>query len=71
MPFESDIATSLTTTPVDPDSAWRDRLVELHVLAEHGDTDAAGEARTWIASDARAHRAWHEIEDTCQRLRGA
>lgn len=74
MPFESDTASSLTdsatATPVDPDTAWRDRLVELHVLAEHGDTAAAGEAQTWIASDERAHRAWHEIEDTCHRLRG-
>lgn len=57
------------TTPADPDAAWRDRLVELHVLAEHGDEAAAGEARAWIDSDERARRAWHEIESTCRELR--
>ncbi|MBW0106480.1 hypothetical protein [Pseudonocardia sp. KRD291] len=73
MPFEPDTALPAndTAVPVDPDAAWRDRLVELHVLAEHGDEAAAGEAKAWIDSDERARRAWHEIESTCDQLRGA
>ncbi|MDN5913881.1 MAG: hypothetical protein L0I76_01970 [Pseudonocardia sp.] len=73
MPFESDTgpSTNDTAAPADPDGAWRDRLVELHVLAENGDEAAAGEAQAWIASDERARRAWHEIESTCHQLRGA
>ncbi len=56
-------------TPADPDTAWRNRLVELHVLAEHGDEAAAGEAKSWIDTDERARRAWNEIESTCRELR--
>ena len=52
-----------------PDLAWRDRLVELHVLAEHGDTDAADTAARWLATDPAAYRVWTEVERTCRHLR--
>lgn len=73
MPFDAVTAPSETPTPtpIDPDVTWRDRLVELHVLAEHGDRAAAVEAQAWIDTDERAHRAWHEIEDACHLVRGA
>jgi hypothetical protein len=70
MSFETPTASSSATTgPGDTDTAWRDRLVELAVLAEHGDQAALGEAQQWIATDDRARRAWQEIETTCTRLR--
>jgi len=47
-----------------------DRLVELHVLSEHGDATAAAEAARLIASDDEARRVWDTVEATCQRLRG-
>lgn len=71
MPFDFDTGLPHTATAaVDPDAAWRDRLVDLHVLAEHGDQAAAAEARAWITADERAHRAWHEVEARCDQLRG-
>jgi hypothetical protein len=36
---------------------WRDELVELLVLSEHGDAVAARRLRTWIAADATVRRA--------------
>jgi hypothetical protein len=47
-----------------------DRLVELHVLSEHGDAMAAAEAARLISVDAEARRVWDNVEATCQRLRG-
>ena len=47
----------------------RDRLVELHVLAEHGDAVAAAEAGKWLDEDPDARRAWHQVEARCQQLR--
>lgn len=47
----------------------RDRLVELHVLAEHGDAAAAAEARDWLDNDPDARRIWHQVETQCQELR--
>ncbi len=63
----------MTATPfVQPTAAsteWRDRLVELHVLAEHGCTESATHAQGWLAVDRAAHEAWHAIERTCRELR--
>ncbi|WP_433786811.1 hypothetical protein ACQPX6_08305 [Actinomycetospora sp. CA-101289] len=47
----------------------RDRLVELHVLAEHGDAAAAAEAREWLSDDPDARRIWHQVDAQCQELR--
>jgi hypothetical protein len=70
MPFDTSTASSSAAgVPADTDTSWRDRLVELAVLAEHGDQAARDEAQTWIATDEQARRAWQEIETTCTRLR--
>jgi len=47
----------------------RDRLVELHVLAEQGDAAAAAEAREWLSDDPDARRIWHQVDAQCQELR--
>lgn len=51
---------NLPDEPTTP--AWRDQLVELHVLAEHGDPDAAATARLWLATDDDARRVWEDVE---------
>ncbi len=51
------------------DLRTRDRLVELHVLAEHGDAAAAAEAGEWLDDDPDAWRIWHQVEAQCQELR--
>lgn len=48
---------------------WIDRLVELQVLAEHGDTAAAAAAAIWIAQDPQARRVWEGVERTCDQVR--
>lgn len=48
-----------------------DRLVDLHVLAEHGDPDAADAAARWIVDDPEARRRWDQVEQVCATLRGA
>jgi hypothetical protein len=48
---------------------WHDALVELHVLAENGDLDAASEAARWLARDADARRASDAIQHTCDTVR--
>lgn len=48
--------------------AWRDRLVELHVLAEHGDVEAATEAERWLAEDGSARRHWDLVELHCHEI---
>jgi hypothetical protein len=55
----------------DEDSTWRDRLVELHILAANGDNHAATAARRWLAADAEARRVWNEVEQDCRSLRAA
>lgn len=47
----------------------RDRLVELHVLVEHGDAAAAAEAQEWLDDDPDARRVWHQVDARCQQLR--
>jgi len=63
----------MTATPFVQTAAtstdWRDRLVELHVLAEHGCTESATSAQDWLAADPAAHEAWHAVEQTCRALR--
>ena len=49
---------------------WRDALVELHILAEHGDTDAATRAARWLARDPAARHAWDAVQQTCDTVRG-
>lgn len=48
--------------------AWLDRIVELHVLAAHGDTAAGATAAEWIASDHEARRVWDVVERACRDL---
>jgi hypothetical protein len=47
---------------------WIDQLVELHVLAEHGDDAAATTAQQWIATDADARRIWDDVERVRDQL---
>ena len=47
----------------------RDRLVELHVLTEHGDAAAAAEAGEWLDDDPDARRVWNQVEARCHQLR--
>jgi hypothetical protein len=49
---------------------WRDALVELHILAEHGDPDAATRAARWLARDPAARHAWDAVQQTCDTVRG-
>jgi hypothetical protein len=51
------------------DLRTRDRLVELHVLAEHGDAAAAAEAGEWLDVDPDARQVWHQVEAHCHELR--
>ena len=48
---------------------WRDRLVELHVLAEHGDGSAADDAARWLDRDPAARAAWETVTRTCEEVR--
>lgn len=53
------------------DARWLDRLVELHVLAEHGDPVSAEVADQWIASDVEAREVWLSVERVRDRVRAA
>jgi hypothetical protein len=48
-----------------------DRLVELQVLADNGDTAAAAAAASWIAEDGEARRVWEDVERACAQVRAA
>ena len=50
---------------------WRDRLVELHVLAQSGDAPAGAAAKDWLAGDATARSLWQAVERDCAKLRDA
>jgi hypothetical protein len=50
---------------------WHDRLVELHVLAEHGDGAAAAAAARWLDGDPAARAAWEAVTRTCDEVRRA
>jgi hypothetical protein len=47
---------------------WIDRLVELHVLAEHGDDASAATAAKWIAEDVHARQVWDHLGQVRDRL---
>jgi hypothetical protein len=49
---------------------WMDRLVELHVLAEHGDAGALAEAQLWMGRDDRVRAAWETVARDCSELGG-
>jgi hypothetical protein len=51
------------------DDGWHDQLVELHVLAECGDTAASAAAAQWIARDSVARDVWRQVEEDCAQLR--
>ena len=51
------------------ESAWQDRLVELHVLSAVGDSDAADAAAVWLACDDRARAVWDRVEQVCEQVR--
>jgi hypothetical protein len=51
------------------DGAWRSQIVELHVLAEHGDIEAASAAERWMATDRAARRLWDEVDTDCREIR--
>lgn len=48
---------------------WIDRLVELHVLADNGDSEAAVAAASWIAEDSEARRVWEDVQRVCDQVR--
>jgi hypothetical protein len=48
---------------------WIDRLVELHVLADNGDSDAAAAAASWIAEDSEARQVWEDVQRVCDQVR--
>lgn len=55
------------TSPLTSDML--NRLVELHILTEHGDPVASADAASWIARDDEARRIWDTVESHCQLLR--
>jgi hypothetical protein len=48
---------------------WIDRLVELHVLADNGDPEAAAAAASWIAEDTEARKVWEDVQRVCDQVR--
>lgn len=52
-------------------AGWLDRLVELHVLAAHGDPGAVAAAKDWLAADVEARRVWEQVQRTCDDLGAA
>jgi hypothetical protein len=53
------------------ESGWIDRLVELHVLAEHGDDASADAAQNWLAEDLQARQVWDYIEHVLDQVHTA
>ncbi len=51
-----------------PAPPWLERIVELHVLAEHGDGTAAAVAAEWTARDPDARHVWDQVERTREQL---
>jgi anti-anti-sigma regulatory factor len=64
-------APMISTHPEATPPEWIDRLVDLHVLAAHGDTDAAAQADRWMADEPDARRLWDSVAGTCEQLRAA
>jgi hypothetical protein len=71
------IARTPTRPATGPDAAmpgegtteWRTALVELLVLAEHGDETAAGRLRTWASAEPAAGAVWSRIAEDVQSVR--
>jgi hypothetical protein len=61
----------LTRVAAEPmaERQWIDRLVELHVLADNGDSEAAAAAASWIAEDTAARRVWEDVQQVCDQVR--
>lgn len=57
-----------TAGPGPSDPEWLDRLVDMHVLSENGDAEAAAAAREWLERDPEARRVWGEVQRTCELL---
>jgi hypothetical protein len=55
--------------PGNPTRPWIDRLVELHVLADNGDPEAAAAAASWIAEDTEARKVWEDVQRVCDQVR--
>jgi hypothetical protein len=53
------------------DASWRDALVELLVLAEHGDVVAATSLRGWLAADSSVAAASTTIRQVVDAVRAA
>lgn len=53
------------------EDGWLDQLVDLHVLAECGDTTASAAAEQWIAADPAARTMWQQVEQDCAQVRTA
>jgi hypothetical protein len=65
MPDPNPERDNLTRQP----AGWRDQLAELHVLADHGDREAAAMAAAWLAEDELARQAWDTVEHRCDAIR--
>jgi hypothetical protein len=50
-------------------SSWRDRLVDLVVLAEHGDEGAARVLRSWLRDDVTVQAAYQRIAGDVEAVR--
>lgn len=50
-------------------TAWQDRLVELHVLTDQGDPEAAEVAAAWLAADDLARHRWDAVQRDCDLIR--
>lgn len=61
-----------SASPAPPEIAnWRDALVELLVLAEHGDASAASRLRGWLSVDPAAEAACARILRDVRTMRAA
>ncbi|GAA1863076.1 hypothetical protein GCM10009836_49290 [Pseudonocardia ailaonensis] len=54
-----------------PGGDWVEQLVELHVLAENGDADAARAAAEWVEDDPAARAVWASVDEDVAQLRHA
>jgi len=69
-PWDMDVAPELLALE-SVRAPWLDRLVDLHVLSEHGDLDATEAAGRWMRTDSEARRVWDEVQRSCDSLRAS
>lgn len=62
---------SMPVGQVDGSTDRREVLVELMVLAEHGDSAAAAQLRDWVASDSATRAVYNSIARDVEALRAA